>query len=296
LHEVLVTVARLLAPMTPFLADRMWRDLTGAGEDDSVHLADWPAVDAALIDEDLESGMALARRLSSLGRAARSEAGMKVRQPLARALVYLPPGSPPLPPGIVEDELNVDRVEVTTELGDVLAYELVPNFKLLGPRIGKRVQELRTAMTTVDTAAAAIELTEGRPVTVQLADGPVELSAEEVELRVRAQPGFAVSRDGAEVLALDLALDDDLRRRGLAREVIRHVQDLRKETGLEVSDTIVLHVVGIDDLAPLFEMIAREVLAVRMETSPPPGAGPGTDLVLDDGADGRRVTIWIQKS
>ena len=296
LHDVLVTVARMLAPMTPFLADRMWRDLTGAEESDSVHLADWPASVGSLVDPSLESGMALARRLSSLGRAARSEAGVKVRQPLARALVYLPPDSPALPPGIVEDELNVDRVEVTTELGDVLAYELVPNFKLLGPRIGKRVQELRTAMTTVDTAAAAIELTEGRPVTVQLADGPVELSAEEVELRVRAQPGFAVSRDGAEVLALDLALDDDLRRRGLAREVIRHVQDLRKETGLEVSDTIVLHVVGIDDLAPLFEMIAREVLAVRMETSPPPGAGPGTDLVLDDGADGRRVTIWIQKS
>ena len=111
LHDVLVTVARLLAPMTPFLADRMWRDLTGAEESDSVHLADWPEADAALVDADLEAGMALARRLSSLGRAARSEAGVKVRQPLARALVYLPPGSPTPPAGVVEDELNVDRVE-----------------------------------------------------------------------------------------------------------------------------------------------------------------------------------------
>ena len=296
LHEVLVTVAQLLAPMTPFLADRMWRDLTGAEESDSVHLADWPAVDASLVDPSLEEGMALARRLSSLGRAARSEAGVKVRQPLARALVYLPPDSPVLPSGIVEDELNVDRVEVTAELGDVLAYELVPNFKLLGPRIGKRVQELRAAMATVDTAAAAAELTEGRPVTVDLADGPLELSADEVELRVRAQPGFAVSRDGAEVLALDLTLDDDLRRRGLAREVVRNVQDLRKETGLEVSDTIVLYVVGIDDLGPLFDVIAREVLAVRIETSPPPGAGPGTVVTLDDGDASRQVTIWIEKS
>ena len=296
LHEVLVTVAGLLAPMTPFLADRMWRDLTGAEESDSVHLADWPAADAARVDPSLEQGMALARRLSSLGRAARSEAGVKVRQPLARAVVYLPPGSAALPPGIVEDELNVDRVEVTAELGDVLAYELVPNFKLLGPRIGKRVQELRAAMATVDTAAAAAALTDGRPVTVELADGPIELSAEEVELRVRAQPGFAVSRDGAEVLALDLTLDDDLRRRGLAREVVRNVQDLRKETGLEVSDTIVLYVVGLDDLAPLFEVIAREVLAVRIETAPPPGAGPGTVVTLDDGETTRQVTIWIEKS
>ena len=296
LHEVLVTVARLLAPMTPFLADRMWRDLTGAGEDDSVHLADWPAVDAALIDEDLESGMALARRLSSLGRAARSEAGMKVRQPLARALVYLPPGSPPLPPGIVEDELNVDRVEATDELGDVLAYELVPNFKLLGPRIGRRVQDLRAAMTSVDEVAAAAELAAGRPVVVPLADGPVELSAEEVEVRVKAQPGFAVSRDGAEVLALDLALDADLRRRGLAREVVRNVQDLRKESGLEVSDTIHLHLVGLDDLAGLVDGIGREVLAVSVSTEPPTGADGGTVIELDDGETVRTATIWVVKA
>ena len=296
LHDVLVTLARLLAPMTPFLADRMWRDLTGADESDSVHLADWPAVDATLVDPDLEAGMALARRLSSLGRAARAEAGVKVRQPLARALVYLPPGSPAPPPGVVEDELNVDRVEVTDELGDVLAYELVPNFKLLGPRIGKRVQDLRAAMTTVDGAAAAADLAEGRPVVVELTDGPLELGAEEVELRVRAQPGFAVSRDGAEVLALDLALDDDLKRRGLARELVRNVQDLRKETGLEVSDTIVLHVVGLDDLAPLFDGTAREVLAVAVVTGPPADGGDGTVVELDAGGTVRTATIWVRKA
>jgi isoleucyl-tRNA synthetase len=296
LHDVLVTLARLLAPMTPFLADRMWRDLTGAAESDSVHLADWPSADPALVDADLEAGMALARRLSSLGRAARAEAGVKVRQPLARALVYLPPGSPVAPAGVVEDELNVDRVEVTDELGDVLAYELVPNFKLLGPRIGKRVQDLRAAMASVDGAAAAADLAEGRSVVVELADGPLGLSADEVELRVRAQPGFAVSRDGAEVLALDLALDDDLRRRGLAREVIRNVQDLRKETGLEVSDTVRLHVVGLDDLGGLFEMIGREVLAVEVLTGPPSDGGAGTVVELDDGASVRTATIWVRKA
>jgi len=296
LHEVLVTVARLLAPLTPFLADRMWRDLTGAGESDSVHLDDWPTADLSLVDPDLEAGMALARRLSSLGRAARAEAGVKVRQPLARALVYLPPGSPTPPAGVVEDELNVDRVEATDELGDVLAYELVPNYKLLGPRLGKRVQDLRAAMTSVDGAAAAADLAEGRPVVVALADGPVELSSEEVELRVRAQPGFAVSRDGAEVLALDLALDDDLRRRGLAREVVRNVQDLRKESGLAVSDTIHLHLVGLDDLAPLFDGIAREVLAVDVSTSPPDDGGDGTVVELDDGETVRTATIWVRRA
>ncbi len=293
LLETLTTLARLLAPLCPFLADRMWRDLTGAAADDSVHLADWPEADPTAVDPGLDAGMALARRLASLGRAARSEAGVKVRQPLARALVHLPPGGPALPPGVVEDELNVDRVEATAELGDVLAYELVPNYRLLGPRLGPRVQPLRAAMATVDAVAAATELGAGRPLVVPLADGPVELAPEEVELRVRAQPGFAVSRDGAEVVALDLALDDDLRRRGVAREVVRHVQDLRKASGFAVSDQVHLALVGGDDLAPEFGAIARETLAVSVSTGPPAGAGPGTVVALDVGERERAVTIWV---
>ena len=241
--------------------------------------------------------MALARRLSSLGRAARAEAEIKVRQPLARALVYLPPNSPTLPDGIVEDELNVDRVEPIGELGDVLAYELVPNFKLLGPRLGPRVQRCGRPWRRSTVPPRPTDLAEGRPVAVALADGVVELSGDEVELRVRAQSGFAVSRDGAEVVALDLALDDDLRRRGLAREVIRHVQDLRKASGLEVSDWIHLHLVGLDDLAPLFDLIAREVLARSVVTAPPDGdSGAGTPFEFDDGGTSQQATIWIRKA
>ena len=296
LHEVLVTVARLLAPLCPFVADRMWRDLTGATEDDSVHLADWPEQDTEALVPSLDGGMALARRLSSLGRAARAEAGVRVRQPLARALVYLPPGSPTPPPGVVEDELNVDAVEITDELGDVLTYELVPNYKLLGPRLKQRVQALRAAMGTVDSMAAAADLAAGRPVVVRLDDGPVELVGDEIELRVQAQSGFAVSRDGAEVVALDLALDDELRLRGLAREVIRHVQDLRKASGLDVSDWIHLHLVGLDDLDPLVDTIAREVLARAVSLSAPQDAGPGTALQLDAGDTVREATIWVIKA
>ena len=115
-------------------------------------------------------------------------------------------------------------------------------------------------------------------------------------MRVKAQPGFAVSRDGAEVLALDLALDADLRRRGLAREVVRNVQDLRKESGLEVSDTIHLHLVGLDDLAGLVDGIGREVLAVSVSTEPPTGADGGTVIELDDGETVRTATIWVVKA
>jgi isoleucyl-tRNA synthetase len=296
LHEVLVTLARLLAPFCPFLADRMWRDLTGAAETDSVHLADWPAVEAGARDTELEDGMALARRLASLGRAARAEAGVKVRQPLARALVHLPAGSPTPPAAMVEDELNVDVVEPIGELGDVLAYELVPNFRLLGPRLGSRVQQLRAAMGSVDGATAEAALSAGEPVTVELEDGPVELAPDEIELRVKSQPGFAVSRDGAEVVALDLALDEDLRRRGLAREVVRHVQDLRKSSGLDVSDWIDLSLAGLDDLEPLFDLVAREVLARSVSTSPPAGGPEGTTVEIDDGGEPREARIWLARA
>ncbi len=296
LHEVLVTLALLLAPLCPFLADRMWRDLTGAGVDDSVHLALWPAWGDHAIDAGLEESMAVARRLSSLGRAARAEAGVKVRQPLARALVYLPPGSASPPEGVVEDELNVDRVESIDREGEVLDYELVPNFKLLGPRLGARVQQLRSAMGSVDGPGAAADLAAGRPVTVDLPDGPLALSGDEVELRVRAQPGFAVSRDGAEVVALDLAIDDDLRRRGLAREVVRHIQEIRKAEGLEVSDWIHLHLAGLDDLAEMFPLIGREVLARTVSTSPSDGADTGAVILLDDGGTPRSATVGLVKA
>ncbi len=297
LHQALVTVSLLLAPFCPFLADRMWRDLTGADEPGSVHLADWPEPESGAADVQLDASMAVARRLASLGRAARSEAGVKVRQPLARALVHLPDGGPLPPPGVVEDELNVDRVEITDELGDVLAYELVPNYKVLGPRLGPRVQQLRSAMGAVDATRAAADLGAGRPVEVDLPDGRVELAADEVELRVRAQPGFAVSRDGGEVVALDLSLDDDLRHRGVAREVIRHVQDLRKASGLEVSDWVHLHLVGLDLPAALLEEIGREVLATSVKTTAPADPRGGTAIDLDDGCGGRMaVTVWVTKA
>jgi isoleucyl-tRNA synthetase len=290
LHETLTTLSLLLAPFCPFTADRLWRELTGAGPEDSVHLADWPNTDPALVDPELEAEMAQARRLSSLGRAARSEAGIKVRQPLARALVFLPAAAPRLLDDIVANELNVDRVEVTAELGELITFELVPNFRLLGPRLGSRVQEARAALAQIDTAAAAAALEDGRPIRLALADSEVELAPGEVELRVRGQEGYAVSREGGEVVALDLALDDDLVARGLLRDVIRQVQDLRKEAGLEVTDRIRLTLSGADRLAPFFDQLAREVLAIEVRTGS--GPGPGSPIELADEA----AAAWIERA
>jgi isoleucyl-tRNA synthetase len=295
LHEVLTTLSLLLAPMCPFVSDTMWRHLVGADAEggESVHLADWPVADLSWVDADLEAQMALARRLTSLGRAARGEASVKVRQPLKRALVFLPAGSPEILRDIVADELNVDEVDAAEELSEVIQFELKPNFKTLGSRLKDLVREVEPALAALDTAAAAAALESGQSITVTLGGEPVELSPEDVVLRVRGQQGFAVSREGGEVVALDLNLDEGLRKRGLSRDVVRLLQDLRKASGLEVSDRIRVHVVGLDVIAEFFDFIAREVLAVEIISGP--GEGDGVELELDDELLTEPVRVWIQR-
>jgi isoleucyl-tRNA synthetase len=228
--------------------------------------------------------------LTSLGRGARAEAGIKVRQPLSRALVFLPSGAPMPPTGLVEEELNVDLLEYGTDLADVLSFELAPNFRTVGPRLGEGVKELKAALKALDSVAAAETLESGGAIFVTLSTGTFELSGDDIELRVHSQGGYAVSRDGGEVIALDLTLDEDLRRRGYLRDVIRQVQDLRKNSGFDVSDRITLNVVGIDDLSDGFALLASEVLAVEIVAAP--GLGEGTKLELDDERD---ATAWVTR-
>ncbi len=291
LLEVLQRVTLLLAPFCPFVAERLYRELFEVPDTDSVHLTDWPLGNPDRRLVELEASMAVARRLTSLGRGARAEAGVKVRQPLARALVFLPSGSPMPPSGIVEDELNVDHLEYGTELAAVLTFDLVPNYREVGPRLGEAVKELKPALAALDSIAAAEALESGGSLRVTLSSGDFELGANDIELRVKGQGGYAVSREGGEVIALDLTLDDELLRRGYLRDVVRQVQDLRKNSGLDVADRIVLHVFGLDDLSAGFELLAKEVLAVEVITGP--GWGEGTILELDDERDAR---AWIAKA
>ena len=291
LLEVLQRVTLLLAPFCPFLSERLYHELFDVNEEASVHLADWPVSEPDNRDVALEASMNAARRLTSLGRAARAESGVKVRQPLARALVFLQPGTPMPPEGIVEDELNVDRLEYGSELAEVLRFELAPNFRTVGPRLGEAVKELKPALASLDSLVVADALERGNSVSVTLSTGTFELGVDDLELRVKSQGGFAVSRDGGEVIALDLALDDALLRRGYLRDVVRQVQDLRKNSGLDVADRIVLHVTGIDDLADGFEVLASEILALQIIMGE--GEGEGGVLELDDGRDAR---AWVTKT
>ena len=289
LHEALVTIALLLAPFCPFLAERVWSELTGAAESDSVHLAAWPGADPEAIDPELERSMDLTRHLVSLGRASRSQAGVKVRQPLRRALIALPPDSPPLIEAVVADELNVDEVVTADRMGELLAFELVPNFRLLGPRLGESVKELRPALARADATAVAEGLERGEPLRLDLGGTTVELTAEEIEIRVKAREGFAVSREGTAAVALDLTVDESLRRRGLLRDVIRQVQSLRRDRGLAMSDRIHLSLAGLDELEPDAATMAREVLAERINFA----VGEGEPVVIEID-DGRQARAWLE--
>jgi isoleucyl-tRNA synthetase len=201
----------------------------------------------------------------------------------------LPSGAPRLLDDLVADELNVDEVVVTDELAEVLSFDLVPNFKVLGPRLGSAVQHLRPALAALDGAAAAFTLEGGGEITVHLPDGPVALGPDDLKLRVRGRSGYAASRQGGEVVALDLAIDEGLHRRGQAREVVRQVQELRKGKGLAVSDRIRLWLDGCADLADQWVTVGSEVLAVSVDPGPGPGAGTPLEL---DGVDGAQA--WVE--
>ncbi len=288
LHEALTTISLLLAPFCPFLAEHFWRSLTRADESGSVHLALWPVADTAAVDVGLEASMAQARRLSSLGRAARDQANIKVRQPLHRALVALPRHAPAVLAEIVADELNVDEIAITEEFADVVSVELAPNFRLLGPRLGERVKQVPAALQAINPMEAAEQLEHDRPITVYLSEEPVELHSDEVQVRFKPRQGFAVSHEGAEAVALDLDIDDDLRRRGLLRDVVRQVQELRRSLGLAVNDRVRLNLTGLDELEPWQDYIAREVLAVSVVFGP--GSGKGVALKTDEA---RQATALI---
>ena len=248
LHTSLVTVAQLLAPFTPFVAEALWRNLAAGrgGSPDSVHLSDYPSPDAALLDDALEAAMGETRAIVELGRRVRTEARIRVRQPLARAVVRGVAETPTLRAllPLVAEELNVREV-LLEEGADAGGVRVKPNFRVLGKRLGPIVQEVASALATDDGGLAA-RLAAGGTVVVETASGPVEIAPEEVDLVQVAREGWAGATEGARSVELDLAVDEDLRLEGLARELVRVVQDARKAAGLSVGDRIALGIASDD--------------------------------------------------
>jgi isoleucyl-tRNA synthetase len=274
LHEALERLTLVMAPMTPFITERVWQDVfrpTRAGGPESVHLADWPRADTTVVDAQLGRQMAQVRRLVELGRAARAESGIKTRQPLARALVAAP-GWEETPESLrleLADELNVQRIDALTSAGDDLVeVSAKANFRALGRRFGKRTPQVAAAVTAADAYEMSRAVAGGGRAAVVVDGETVSLDADEVIFTETPREGWTVQHEGGESIALDLTLTPELRRLGLARDVVRQIQEGRKAAGFDVSDRVTITWRGGEQVAEAVQeheqLIADEVLAVSI--------------------------------
>jgi isoleucyl-tRNA synthetase len=274
LHETIDVVTRLMAPLVPFITERVWQDVVRSVDPAapaSVHLASWPAYDEAAVDAELSGAVALARRLVELGRAARADAKVRTRQPLRRALVASSAHAR-LTEELrreVADELNIGGLEPLSTAGEGLVdHTAKGNFRALGKRFAKQTPQVAAAIAAADAAALAAALEADGRATVLVDGDEVEVLPDEVIVSERPREGWSVVNEQGETVALDLELTPALVRAGLAREAVRLVQEARKNSGFEVSDRIALRWAASGETAEALrehaDLVADEVLAVEM--------------------------------
>jgi len=302
LFEALTALSKIIAPAMPFLADEIYRNLvvlTDPLAPVSVHLADWPDYDPALIDEEKIREMSLLMRMVTLGHSARNKAGIKVRQPLSEAsFAFSNIGDA----NVIEkyadllmDELNVKKVRSLVAAEEAVAYEVVPLPKQLGQKYKNQFPQLRKAILELPADETALNLLSGKTIKVKVGKEHYEILPEEVEVRLQAKPGFTVAAEGPMLAALVTDLDENLVNEGLAREFVRHVQEARKQSGLEIADRIHLAYSASEKLNKAIlafsDYIMSETLAVELNDKAVPNELPNAS----DEFDGEQVTIWIRK-
>ena len=244
LYSCLETVAQLAAPVAPFFMDKLFTDLnsiTGRHDVESVHLADFPSYDETLIDTALESRMDMAQKLSSMVLGLRRKVNIKVRQPLNRMML------PVLDPSVrdqveavkalVLNEVNVKNIEYITDTAGILVKKIKPNFKALGPRFGKQMKEVSAIINGMEQEEiAAFEAAGSHEIT--LGGEALSLNLDDVEIVSEDIPGWLVANEGSLTVALDISLTEELRKEGMARELVNRIQNIRKESGFDVTDKI----------------------------------------------------------
>lgn len=301
LYEVLVTLTKLLAPFTPFLAEVMYQNLvrsvdTNAPE--SVHHCDFPRAEAALLEAPLLEEMDAARKVVNLGHSVRAENNLKVRQPLARVLVVAPyeqRARLAQMSALIADELNVKTLQLVENEAELVTYKLLPDNRVLGPKFGKMFPQVRAALGATDPYVAVATLRAGKNLVLDVDGQRVELAPSQVLITPQPKSGFAVKADGEYVVALDTNVTPELKAEGLAREFVRRVQDLRKSAEFDIADHIRIYYTATPTLANAIEThrayIMGETLADEMHAS----AAPANAAVVEDTFDGESVSVGIVK-
>ncbi len=277
LRTCLITVAKLLAPFCPFMADEVYETLDGT--EPSVHLCDFPVPSER--DTELEEQMTVVREAVRLGLAARAQAKLKVRQPL-RAAVVVAAGPEQVAierfDALIREELNVRQLRVASAADELSEVEIKPNYRTLGPRFGKEMPLVAQAVAALDAASVAATLSDGGTVGIAVGGHDHQLSGEDLLVAMKPLPGYQVEREGSHAVALELEIDDELRAEGWARDVVRAVQLARQDAGLDVSDRIELILAGDEELLqgirPHAKHITGETLAVALMYQDLPDAAP----------------------
>ena len=299
LYEVLVDLTKLAAPFIPFMTETLFQNLVRKDDNsapESVHLASFPEQDEARVDEELRRTMERVRNVVTLGQRVRNENKLKVRQPLAEAIVVVADDTERQAidrfASAIREELNVRELGFTQEPRKYVEFELVPNFRVLGPKLGKQVPACKKALAEADGSALYAEMEENEKIIVELPDGPIELTPEEVEVRLSAREDFAAASGAGQVVVIDTRVDDSLRREGLAREVVNRIQRARKAMDLAYEARIDVSWNADGDLSQAIEEHANRIATETLATGFTRG-GPDTSSEHDTEIDGTPLALAI---
>jgi isoleucyl-tRNA synthetase len=302
MYECLLTTAKLVAPFVPFLAETLWQNLAVAATNgravESVHLCDYPSGDAAVVDEQLSTQMNLVRDVVSLGRNARVGAKLKVRQPLAKVEIVL--AQPKFQAwleshaGLIREELNVKSVEFAPKADQYVSYAVLPDLKKLGPKVGKRLPAIKSALMTVDAPALLSQLESTGKVVLTLPDGPVELTGEEIQVRMTAKEGWAAAHGPQAVVVMSTELTPSLIAEGWARELVHAIQGRRKDLNCDYTDRIRVGVVSesaeiAQAVQEFGDEIKGETLCVELNGKPIAGVTPDESTLA-----GKPLALYVE--
>ncbi|WP_297571234.1 isoleucine--tRNA ligase [uncultured Anaerovibrio sp.] len=295
LYTALITVIKLAAPMVPFITESIYRN-RGCSVDDwdpiYVHLTDFPVANEAFIDAELEKNMELVLEVVVLGRAARNAANIKNRQPIGNIFVKADRELADFFKEIVAGELNVKHVEFKEDMEEYLSYTLKPQFKVLGPKVGKQISEVKAALLTIDGAKAKEELDKTGKLKLSLKSGEVELIPEDIEIIMSQTDGFATQHYGKVTIALETTLTPELVEEGFVREIISKLQTMRKENGFEVTDRITVFAAGNDKLTDILSRNEDMVKSIVLCNGITYGSTDG--FIKEWNINGENITLGVK--
>jgi len=301
LYHILVKLAKLLAPFVPFVTEAIYQNLVRSAYPqayESVHHCTWPDFDQSVVDEDLIDQMALARQLASVGLSARNSAGIKVRQPLAKALAFVS-GMRTLGDeyiDIVMDELNVKGFDFVEDASKLVTYQVLPNNKKLGPRFGARFPDVRAALEAANMEEVVVKVQAKLSVDLEINGETVTLEPDELLVQTKPVAGLITAEDKLITVALDAEITSELRIEGLAREIVRRVQAMRKNAEFNIEDRITTYYDVETEMSEVFQSWGDYIKAETLSTELVSGDPPASAYTENHKIEGQSLTLGVTRN